>query len=160
MRDGQAWGKNKNTYLHVHQSNTFARSLKALEACGCKPWVPNLLIILHTLGTPTTNIAHCIKLPCIVLEYIFNTETDKLCNLVTYQIWRLMLSFLSVVHSATRSPFFLRDITANPPGGRGRKEGNKFRIKNRNIKLLECVQHQCNVMYVYWQLPYFQKFFE
>ena len=43
-----------------------AESQKALEAHGCKPWVTNLSIVPHTLGTLAANIVYCrLLLECV-----------------------------------------------------------------------------------------------
>ena len=47
--------QNKIWRWNLHQSNSLAKSQKALEAHGCKPWVTNLLIIPYTLGMYTNH---------------------------------------------------------------------------------------------------------
>ena len=41
---------------NLYPSTSLAESQKAVEARGCKPWVPNLSIVPHTLGMLTANI--------------------------------------------------------------------------------------------------------
>ena len=45
---------------------------RLLEAHGCKHWVTNLSIVLHTLGIPTANITYFI----ISLEYVNESQVN------------------------------------------------------------------------------------
>ena len=55
---------------NCHQWTYLAKSQKALEAHGCKPWVTKLLIVSHTFGILTANITYCV----IFLEYVSESQ--------------------------------------------------------------------------------------
>ena len=42
------------------------------ETHGCKPWVADIAIVLHTLGILTTNITYCM----ILLEYVTESQVE------------------------------------------------------------------------------------
>ena len=55
------------------QLTSLAKSQKALEAHGRKPWLTNLSMIPHTLGMLTANITYCI----ILLEYVNESHSSE-----------------------------------------------------------------------------------
>ena len=62
-----------------------AKSQKAPEAHGCKSWVTNLSIVLHTLGLAAlsilnTDITYCI----IVLEYVNESPMNAHIHVVQF----------------------------------------------------------------------------
>ena len=59
----------------VHQSTSLTKSLKALEAHGCKPWVTKLSIIPHTLDILTANTIHNCRILC-AREYMYVDESQ------------------------------------------------------------------------------------
>ena len=62
----------------LHQSTSLAKSQKAVEAHGCKPWVANLSIVPHTLGILTANITYCIML----LEYVKSVPSECVPSII------------------------------------------------------------------------------